>query len=207
METGAVGRRLWLAYLWPGLPRLWARGSWSALAVAVGFAALVNLALLSSLVWSELLAPSVRTACWTAVALVWGISAVFCYGWDRRGQAAGARSGVAQGRFDEAMGHYLQGNWFEAERVLVGLLRQDPRDTEARLMIATLLRHTGRSDEAARQLDQLERLEDARRWEWEIGRERAFLAEARAQAAEAAGQEATGADGEEREAIGTERAA
>ena len=204
METGAVGRRGWLRYLWPGLPWLWAHGSWSALAVAVGFAALVNLAILSSLVWSELLAPSVRTACWTAVVAIWGSSAALCYGWDRRRQAADDQSGPEQRCFDEALEHYLKGNWFEAERVLVGLLQGNPRDIDARLMIATLLRHTGRLDEAARQLDQLQRLEDARKWELEISREREWLAEARAQAAEPDEPE-RGQD--EEQAVGTERAA
>lgn len=196
-----------MAYLWPGLPWLWARGSWSALAVAVGFAALVNLALLSSLVWSELLAPSVRTACWAAVVAIWGSSATLCYGWDRRRQAADGQSGPADRCLEEALDHYLKGNWFEAERVLVGLLRQDPRDVDARLMIATLLRHTGRLDEAARQLDQLQRLEDACKWELEIGREREFLAEARAEAAGAAEHDEPARGQADGEAVGTERAA
>jgi tetratricopeptide (TPR) repeat protein len=207
METGAVGRRQWLVYLWPGLPWLWARGSWSALAVAVGFAALVNLALLSSLVWSELLAPSVRTACWTAVVAIWGSSAALCYGWDRRRQCAGGQAVRAERRFEEALGHYLQGNWFEAERALVGLLRHDPRDIDARLMVATLLRHTGRLDEAARQLDQLQRLEDARKWQWEIGCERQRLAEARAEAAEGARQDESAVGQEDGEPVGTDKAA
>ena len=109
METGAVGRTQWATYLWPGLPQLWARGSWSALAVAVGFAALVNLALLSSLVWNELLAPSVRSACWMAVMAIWGSSAALCYGWDRRKQAIGGQSPPAKRRFGEALDHYLKG--------------------------------------------------------------------------------------------------
>ena len=208
METGAVGRRQWATYLWPGLPRLWTRGSWSALAVAAGFAALVNLALLSTLVWSELFAPEVRTACWTAVAAIWGGSAALCYGWDRRRQAAGGQSRPAERSFEEALDHYLQGNWFEAERVLVGVLRRNPRDIDARLMIATLLRHTGRLDEAARQLDQLQRLEDARKWESEISRERELVAEARAEgAAEAAERDVPAPPEPDAHVVGTDRAA
>jgi thioredoxin-like negative regulator of GroEL len=153
------------------------------LAVAIGFAVLVDVALLGSLVWSELLTPGVRTACWTAVAAIWGGSAVLCYGWDRRLEATGEESVATERRFGEALEQYLQGNWFETERILVDLLRQNPRDVDARLLIATLLRHTGRLDEASRQLDQLERLEDCRKWELEIRRERELLAEAQTEPA------------------------
>jgi hypothetical protein len=70
------------------------------------------------------------------------------------------------------MDHYLKGNWFEAEYFLSGLLAANPRDVDAALMLATLLRHTGRFDEALEGLARLERCEDAERWHWEIGRER-----------------------------------
>jgi single-stranded DNA-specific DHH superfamily exonuclease len=72
----------------------------------------------------------------------------------------------------------LKGNWFEAECVLVGLLRCDPRDVDAGLMLATLFRHTGRLDEAARQLDSVERFDEAAKWIVEIDRERQWLAQA-----------------------------
>ena len=79
-----MGRMPWAAYLWPGLPQMYRQGSWSALALAVGFAALVNLALAASLVWSELFAAGVRNAVWMAVVLLWGGSAGLAYWWDRR---------------------------------------------------------------------------------------------------------------------------
>jgi len=47
-------------------------------------------------------------------------------------------------------------------------------------MLATLLRHTGRLDDACGQLDRLERLENASKWELEIGRERELIRQARA---------------------------
>jgi len=79
------------------------------------------------------------------------------------------------------MEFYLQGQWFEAEKKLVSLLRQNPRDVEARLLIATLFRHTRRWEEALRQLDQLERLEASRAWALEIHRERELIRQAKAQ--------------------------
>jgi thioredoxin-like negative regulator of GroEL len=70
------------------------------------------------------------------------------------------------------MDHYLKGNWFEAEYLLSGLLAANPRDVDAGLMLATLWRHTGRFDEALEGLARLERCEDAKKWQWEIGQER-----------------------------------
>ena len=46
-------------------------------------------------------------------------------------------------------------------------------------MLATMLRHTGRLDEANRQLDQIELIEHSRQWELEINRERQLSADAR----------------------------
>ena len=172
-----MDRMPWAMYLWPGLPQLWRQGNWSALARAVGFAALVNLALAASLLWSELFTPGVRSGAWLAVAVVWGGSVWLSYRWDRR-HPAGPIAVSAEDGFGEALDHYLKGNWFEAERVLGSLLRRNPRDLDAGLMLGTLFRHTGRIEEVQRELERLERFEGSQKWEWEIGRERELLQEA-----------------------------
>ena len=46
----------WAVYLWPGLPQLAGRGSWAALVVAFGAAALLSVVLLGTFAWTELLA-------------------------------------------------------------------------------------------------------------------------------------------------------
>lgn len=171
-------RMPWVIYLWPGLPQLSLRGSWYALAVAVGAAALLNLALLGSFVWSELIASDLRRALWVALGVSWVAAAILSVVWGRR-QGPGEQRDSAKDIFREAIEHYLKGNWFQAQRVLVGILRNNNRDLDARLMLATLFRHTGRLDEAAAQLDLLTRLEGAGKWELEIQRERELLAEAR----------------------------
>ena len=48
-------------------------------------------------------------------------------------------------------------------------------------MLATLMRHTGREEEAARQLDVLVRWEESQKWELEIRHELELLAVARRQ--------------------------
>ena len=168
----------WMMYLWPGLPQLSGRGSWSALVVAVGAAALLNVALLATFVWTELLTPDLRILYWLFLAGAWIFSAGLS-GWLRRREQSLNQAGANRDIFSEALDHYLRGNWFEAERALSRLLRRNRRDAEARLMLATLLRHTRRWDEAARQLDVLVRLEDAQKWELEIRREAELLAAAR----------------------------
>jgi thioredoxin-like negative regulator of GroEL len=78
--------------------------------------------------------------------------------------------------FRQARDDYLRGNWYEAEETLVALLKRDPNDVDARLMLATLMRHTERYDDARGQLKQLQRLEAAGKWQLEIRREWEYLA-------------------------------
>ena len=176
-------RMPWATYLWPGLPQIRSEGCWSALALAVGFAALVNLALVATLVWSELFTAGVRNSVWVATAAIWAGSAAISYLWDRRRQPP-SEAAPTEDAFNEAVDQYLKGNWFESEHLLRTLLRRNPRDLDVVLMLATLLRRTGRREEAAIELDRLERLEGAEKWELEISRERELLG--------GAGPEATG---------------
>ena len=154
-------------------------GSWPVLAVAVAAAALLNVTLLATFVWTDLVGPQVRIMYWLSLGVAWSVAAVKSCWWnrgtpDRKGRAVGGEP------FAKALDFYLQGNWLEAERILDRLIRDDPRDLEARLMLATLLRHTRRIEEATAQLNTLVRLEGARKWEMEISREGELLSEARA---------------------------
>jgi hypothetical protein len=166
----------WAIYAWPGLPQLWRQGQWQGLAAAVGFGVLLNLLLLASFVWVELLSSGWLRAGWLLALLVWSGAAGWSmwHGWGiapRQVQSADAM-------FRTALGEYLQGNWFEAEQILGRLLELRPRDAEGRLMLATLLRHNGRLKEALDQLARLELLSDARNWKQEIDTERQAIAAA-----------------------------
>ncbi len=166
-------RMPWATLLWPGLPQLWTRGSWSALGVAVLAAALLNWVLLGTWVWSELIAQGVRSTIWATLGLVWAGSAVHAVIQSHRSRAGDGCTRTGDG-VAAAIEPYLKGDWFEAERLLNEALRRDIRDLDARLMLATLLRHTARFDEAAQQLDELSRCDGAEKWELEIRREREF---------------------------------
>ncbi len=170
-------RMPWPAYLWPGLPQLARDGNWAALAVAVAAAALLNAVFLGTWFWTDLFAPGLRIISWVLLGTAWSVSAGY-WAWADRRQAVAP--GKAGGRlFEEALEDYLKGNWFEAERKLNLLMRRDEHDLEARLLMATLLRHTKRFDDATHQLNLLVRLDGAQRWALEIHREGELLMEAR----------------------------
>jgi hypothetical protein len=178
-------RMRWIACLWPGLPQLWMYGSWSGLAVAIAAAVGLDLLLLVGFGWSELIGHGLRSTLWVAFGVVWAVAA----GWSAREYRRRAAAGTPdpqEDAFAEALDHYLKGDYYQAERVLEDLLRRNVRDLDARLMLATLLRHTGRLDEAVRQLDTLARFEGAGKWEQEILEERRLLAEAKSRKATAA---------------------
>ncbi len=171
-------RMRWAMYLWPGLPQLWRRGSWPALAAAAAGAALLNLAVLATFGWSEAMSPRWARPLWFILGVGWVASAALSLAGSRRAR------GIATpppGSFEKALDYYLKGDWFQAERQLVRMLRTRADDMGGRLMLATLLRHTGRLEEAAAQLDRLTCLEGSGEWHWEVRRERELLARAKKQ--------------------------
>jgi tetratricopeptide (TPR) repeat protein len=157
------------------------------LVVAVGFTALANAMLLASLVWREWLSGDVLRIGYSALAVIW-LTACWLSrtqrreahaettvdGWPDTAVSDGRRSQLDQ-MFREAQQRYLENDWIAAEQLLLKLLKQDARDVDARLMLATLWRHQGRREEALRQLDRLERLEAADKWRQEIAAERLRL--------------------------------
>lgn len=178
-------RMPWTTYLWPGLPQIWVHGSWSGLTLALGAACVFDVLLAISLGWSELIGRNLRNGLWTAFAAAWIVAVVWSIRQCRR-QAAVGEVEPEQDPFTAALNHYLRGNHYDAEQILDGLLRRNVRDLDARLMLATLLRHVGRLDEASRQIDALVRFEGAEKWALEIEQERKLLNEAKTRKASAA---------------------
>lgn len=163
----------WITCLWPGLPRLWWRGDGKALLGALAFAAAVNLGLVSSLVWSDSLPTWLLTAGWIAIGVIW-IGCVV-HGWRSLPILRGATGPAKEDLFIRAQAEYLNRHWLEAEELLHELLAQQDQDAEARLMLATLYRHTGRLAEAGECLQRLARMDGGQRWGLEIARERRLL--------------------------------
>jgi len=164
----------WTACLWPGYVHLWTLGSWWALGLACSVALLVNVLLVSTFLWTEWLPRQALLGGWLLAAAAWVVST-----WLGRRLVAG-RSGaetedsqeIAEGEdlFRQAQAQYLQGNWFEAESLLLELIERNRADVEGRLLLTTLFRHTGRSSEAMEQIERLSRMEAAESWSEELGR-------------------------------------
>jgi hypothetical protein len=162
---------------WPGLSRTW-QGSLLGLAIALGFAVLLEFALLTTLVWPQCIGRPVQVVVWLIVAAYWlfgaGRSLV-------RGSPAlfgdPVDSAARMGLFCKAQTEYLKGNWFSAERLLQEVLRRDKTDVDARLLLATLYRHVDRPKDARRQLARVCDMPGGEeKWGLEVRRERELLA-------------------------------
>jgi hypothetical protein len=159
------------AYLWPGLPQLWWRGDVRALMLAILFAVVLNFCLAATFAWPEMVSTGLRATIWFGVLVFWVVAT-----WMGLREAARlSRQSTEpqhQGLFVQAQSEYLKGHWLEAETLLRKILVLDDRDAEARLMLASLLRHANRAGEALVELDLLELSEAGRKWASEIARER-----------------------------------
>ena len=176
---------------WPGLPRLWCRGQIPALIIAIVFALFVNLALVSTFIWPQLLGSRFPVLIWPPLLLFWAISTLSSLrtvaNWSELPPVAGPDDSLLSDQMFVAAQHlYLIGQWAGtegAETKLVCLLDAFPRDIEARLMLATLFRHSRRLDEASEQLDTLLKFDESVNWKLEIDRERMFISEILAETA------------------------
>jgi tetratricopeptide (TPR) repeat protein len=163
-----------LLCLWPGLARLWLRGEFRGLVAAVGFAGLINAVFISTLIWPEIAPLPLRSAAIVAAGLWWVIAAAMTL-LELPEIVAATDGDPLRGLFVAAQAEYLKGNWIEAEASLRKLLRQNPRDAEAQLLWATLMRRTARLDKARQTLQDLSRLEAASLWQHEIRTERELV--------------------------------
>jgi len=165
---------------WPGLAGLWCRGYVSSLLVAIGFSILLNLALIATFIWPWSLGEMFPLAAWPIIFLVWGTSAYLTHKQlpdllSVRPISTPEQPQPSDTLFIQAQSEYLRGHWSEAESLLDRCLQQWPRDAEARLLMATLLRHSRRLDEAAAELEHLLRYDESKNWISEIYREQKLI--------------------------------
>ena len=169
----------WLAYWWPGLHGLCRQGKISSFCTAVSYGLLLSLGIAAAWVWPAVLEGPAEQFLWTILLLL-GV-ATFLIGdrvVDDADEPSQTSSGEGGDPYRSAMRQYLLGDWFRAEKTLKNTLRQSPRDMECRLLLATLFRHTGRLDEARRELLYISKIEQAWRWDVELQREWASIQEA-----------------------------
>ena len=171
-----------LLSLWPGLARLWLRGDSSSLALAISFSVLLNLALISSLIWPDYLGSQFPLIAWPVLALVWILS---CWNSLRilpqLFDVGRIVSPVDDNRLDtlfiQAQREYLKGNWIEARTMLEHRLKFRPRDAESRLLLASVLRQSQRYPAALENLTVLLGIDESRPWHFEIEREQQIIRE------------------------------
>ena len=206
---------------WPGLSRLWLRGHAPSLLIAVGFSILLNLALVSTFLWPNLLGETFPALAWPVIGLVWLgsllISVKMTPIWSEAPPMAAVAerdqygthlqtveetekheqnddladlessdfhhsipetatvdnlvTGSHRTLFNQAQTEYLKGNWEPAKQLLTQQIENESRDIESRLLLATLNRRIGELDEAAQQLGQTQRFDEAIHWKFEIERE------------------------------------
>lgn len=164
----------YLTLVWPGLPWLWLRGSRSGLVLALAFALAVDVGLLTTFIWPELVGLGFSITLWTAVSAIWLVSTASAASALPR-PLPRARGVAADALFARARDAYLARDWVAAQAHLQELLAMAPTDGEAQLLWATLLRRVGRHAESREALAQLSRSDSGRRWHAAIVRELALV--------------------------------
>ena len=91
--------------------------------MAVGAAILLNVLLLVSFGWTELVGNELRITFWAGLGVSWAAAAVWSLRWSRK-RAEERSVDPERDRFGEALDHYLRGDYYQTEQILEGLLRQ-----------------------------------------------------------------------------------
>lgn len=171
-----------LMCFWPGLPNAWIQGNLRALVACICFGWVTSILLLATFVWPEWLSQLGYNGLGIGAVIVWFVGSAHNH-WNLSTWLAPPEHDDG-GAFEQAQDHYLKGDWFEAEAKLLSIVAENPRDAEAQLLLAGVLRHTARWQAALRRLDQLEFLQAAANWRFEIQRERALVERGIAEEAE-----------------------
>ena len=157
----------WMTYLWPGLPQLTQRGTWTALFWALATAFLLDGVIITRYIW-----PETFNNIWDNVILggcigVYVIGCVVSYQVEKsRQDYIEAHNGTDL--FPEAKMRYLEGKYFEAEQDLNKQIQFHPEDIPARMLLMDLYIVNRRLEEALKQLQITIELPDAQAWKWEL---------------------------------------
>jgi len=168
----------YLTLAWPGLPWLWLRGSRAGLVLALAFAVALDVGILTTFIWPDLVEIPVAFAVWAGVCVIWLASTVSAAAAFPPPLARPAPADVDP-LFVQARDAYLARDWTAAETRLRDLLKLSPTDGEAQLLLATLLRRAGRLAEARDALEKLSASDSGARWRTAIAAERDRIAAAR----------------------------
>lgn len=165
------GRRLLtILCIWPGLARICGGRELAGLTQAVAFTALLNSALIATLIFPETVSPLVAVLLWYAVGVSWLWSTVASLWWLWQHHPEHHRTEIEQ-LFREAIRYYLKGQWADALASVQRILEYDRSDCDALMQLATLYLHTGRPTEAKQAFRQCLEQQSGSKWRWEIDQE------------------------------------
>lgn len=160
----------YLTILWPGLPWLWLRGSLPGIVLALAFAVTLDVAMVTTWIWTDLVELPFKLAAWAGAAAIWLLGTASALSAFPPPIPTGLGP-AHDARFIQARDAYLARDWVGAERRLRELLRDAPTDGEAQLLLGTLLRRAGRLTEARDALEALARSDTGLPWRAAIARE------------------------------------
>ncbi len=162
-------KRLWIALLsaWPGLPQIWSGQEALGLFLATFFAVVLNLALVSRFVWTDLVGPVWVGFFGTSAALTWCVSLIYTLWWIFRCHPDRHRIEIDR-LYRESLEAYLGGRWNEARNGWERILTMDDTDADAFMQLGVLYVRTGQEVSARRAFRQCLELEAGGKWRWEI---------------------------------------
>jgi len=171
--------------------------SWAAVGASLGFWWSVCLALLTHLVWPEMLPPPVKwvwlvtaASCWLAVQAMPSHGGTSCKARDDDSRDSAGEV------YPEFLSHYLRGEWDLLVPKLNRYLRRNSADVDARLLLALTLRRQKNLTEAKRQLEFVRQLDTSGKWVLELHREKQLLRQLETQS-EPEAREESPRDGQE----------
>lgn len=157
---------------WPGLPRLWYRGDFPSLLMAILFAMALNMALVATFLWPEWLSPWSTRMLWLTLILVSPAAAIRNYLCWQELQSGPQPDSELDDAFVEAQACYLRGDYFEAEAALHRIFAAGKQDIESAILMISILRRTRRWAQALYCIDRLLLLDGAAPWQYELTQER-----------------------------------
>lgn len=163
-------KRLWIAGLgvWPGLAQIWSGQDVLGMFLALAFAILLNLTLVSRYIWTEAFAPGWPGVFALLSAFAWGASLAYTLWWVWLCHPERHRVEIDR-LYREATEMYLQGRWNEARRRLEAILVRDETDADALMQLGSLFVKTEQPSLARRTFRRCLELDAGAKWRWEIG--------------------------------------
>jgi len=159
---------------WPGTLAAWRLGDARSLLVAIVFGLFVCIAWIGTTIWPMWLD---AWKIWTLWCLVAAGALFSCAHNAMSGLLSHPKNktGCPLDQWTLAQEHYLQANYFEAERILQPFVSGKSTDVEAGLLLSTIMRRTERYQQSLELLEQLALLDDAWKWHDEIAKEKRLV--------------------------------